>query len=106
MKAQHQQEKRRDERQMDCVSFRRTRRASGTAREHHQQPEILTGVMPWAPADVQRENPGKQRIPDVREQSGQRQQQGDMHGEDPVFLELCARVVGAVDRGHEVRVIA
>ena len=106
MKAQHQQEKRRNERQMDNGSFRGTRCESRTARGHHQQPEVLPRVVPGTPADVQRENPGEQRIPDVRDDSGQRQQQRDMHRENPVFLKLPARVVRAVDRGHEMRVIA
>ena len=106
MKAQHQEEKRRHEAQMDRVSFPGSRRQARTPREHHQQTEILSRVVPRAPADIQRENPGKQRIPDVRNDAGQRQQQRDMHGENPVFLKFRVRVVRAVDRSHEVRVIA
>ena len=74
-------------------------------RKHHHQSEILSGVMPRTPADVQGENPGKQRIPEMRNQSRQRQQQRNVYRENSVFRELVVRVIRAVNRGHEMRVI-
>lgn len=41
----------------------------------------------------------------MRDDSGEREQQRNVHRINPVFLELVARVVGAVNRGHEVRII-
>ena len=41
----------------------------------------------------------------MQQHAGQNHQQSDVQGEDFVFLELCARVVGAVNGRHEVRVI-
>jgi hypothetical protein len=73
--------------------------------EHHQQAVVLAGVVPGAPANVKREHPRKQPVEGMQQHAGQNHQQRDVQGDQLVFLELRAGVVGAVDRRHEVRIV-
>ena len=105
VKAQHQQNVGSDEGKAQRAAFCFRGCNARAPGEHHQQSEVLSGVVPRAPANVEREDPGKQRIPEVRDDSGHSEQQRDVHRIEAVFLELVARVVRAVDRGHEVRIV-
>ena len=75
------------------------------AGEHHQQSVILAGVVPWAPVDVEREDPGQQLERGVRQDGRQYQQCRSVNGEDAVLGKIFARAVGAVDGGHEVGIV-
>ena len=105
MEAQHQQHIGGDEGKTQRATFCFRGCNARAPGEHHQQSKILSAVVPRAPANVQREDPWKQRIPDVSDNSGRNQQQGDMHSVEAIFLEFVARVVRAVHRGHEVRIV-
>ncbi len=105
VKAQHQQDVGRDKRKAKRAAFRFRGRDARAPRKHHQQSEVLPGVVPRTPANVQRENPGKQPVPDVRDDSCYCEQQRHVHRVDPVFLELIARVIRAINRSHEVRIV-
>src|SRR5580700_10681566 len=61
--------------------------------------------MPGAPADVQREYPGKKARRGVHHNSGKHDQERDVQRDELVFLEVRASVVRAINRGHEVRII-
>ena len=79
-------------------------RASATG-EHHHQTVVLAGVMPGTPTDIERENPRHEPVRGVEHHSRDDHQQREMEREELVFFELLARVICAVDRGHEMRVI-
>ena len=78
---------------------------AGAAGEHHHQAVVLAGVVPWAPADVERENPRHEPVRGVEHHRRDNHQQREMQREEFVFFELLARVIGAVNRGHEMRVV-
>src|ERR1700676_2244070 len=105
VEAQHQQNIGGDEGKAQRAAFCFRGCNARAPGKHHQQSKILSGVVPRAPADVEREDPWKQRIPEVSDDSSRTEQQCDMHRIQAIFLEFVARVVRAVDSGHEVRII-
>ena len=105
MKAQHQQNVGRNKRKAKRAAFRFRGRDSRAPSKHHQQSEVLPGVVPRAPANVQSENPREQRVPKMGYDPRQREKQRHVHCVDPVFLELIARVIRAINRSHEVRIV-
>lgn len=90
---------------MQSVSFAFSGRKPRAAGEHYQQTEILSGVMPGTPADVQREDPGQERIPEVSDETGKRQQHRNVHRKKTVSREFIVGVIGTVNGGHEMRVV-
>ena len=105
MKAEKKHQVRGDEGKVQCLALALGGSESGAARKHHQQAVILAGVVPRAPADIQSEDPRKQRIPEMRDQTGAEEQERHVNGEDAIFRELVVGVVRAIDGGHEMRVI-
>ena len=75
------------------------------AREHHHQAIVLAGVVPRTPADVEREDPRDEPVRRVQHHGRDDHQQREVQREEFVFFELLARVISAINRRHEMRVI-
>jgi len=75
------------------------------AREHHHQAVVLAGVVPRAPADVEREDPRDEPVRRVQHHSRDDHKQREVQREEFIFFELLARVISAINRRHEMRVI-
>ncbi len=105
MKTQHQQQIGRRKRQPHQLPLEPRGRNSATPRKHHQQSEILSRVVPGAPANVNREQPGQEGIPGVHQNSGCHEQQRHLNREHAVFRKLASRVIRAINCGHEMRIV-
>src|ERR1700677_1710440 len=74
-------------------------------RENHKQAVVLSGVMPRTPKNVEGKDPRKKTRRSMHQNARGENQKGDVQRDEFVFVEVFARVVRAVNRGHEVRVI-
>ena len=67
-----QEQIRREKRPVEGAPLAVGRRHAVAPREHHQEAEVLPGVVPRTPRHVEGEDPGDDRAPDVREQGDDR----------------------------------
>lgn len=105
MEAEHEEDEGGDEGEVKGAALAFGGIEASAAGEHHEEAEILAGVMPGAPADIEGEDPGKKRIPEMGDESGEGEEESEMNGEEAIFVEFRVGVVGAVDGGHEVGVV-
>src|ERR1700738_3006409 len=87
VEAQHQQNIGGDEGKAQRAAFCFRGCDAGASSAHHQESEILPAVVPRAPANVEREDPWKQRIPEVCDDSGHSEQERGVHRIEAIFLE-------------------
>src|SRR5581483_12082771 len=105
MKAEKQNEIRKQKSQVERLPLVLGRSGARTPRKHHEQPIILPAVMPWTQRQVQRENPGQRIHIKMRQHQCQQHQPSDMNGEYAITAEVVGTPISAVQRGHVVRII-